>query len=36
MAPADSDYESRLTTEEDLRAIGVGKVIPHDAPITLW
>jgi len=35
MAPADGDYEPRLTTEEDLQATCVGKVIPHDAPITL-
>lgn len=35
MSPADSEYEPRLTTEEDLRAIVVGKVIPHNAPITL-
>ena len=35
MAPADSDYEPPLAVEEDLQAICVGKVIPHDAPITL-
>jgi GrpB-like predicted nucleotidyltransferase (UPF0157 family) len=35
MAPADSEYEPRLSTEEDLQAICVGKVIPHDAPVTL-
>ena len=35
MAPADSEDEPRLTTEEDLQATSVGKVIPHDAPITL-
>ena len=33
MSPAES--EPRLTTEEDLRAIAAGTVIPHDAPITL-
>lgn len=35
MAPADSEYEPRLSTEEDLQAISVGKVIPHNAPVTL-
>jgi GrpB-like predicted nucleotidyltransferase (UPF0157 family) len=35
MAPADIEHEQRLITEEDLQAISVGKVIPHDAPITL-
>ena len=35
MAPAESEYEPQLTTEEDLQATRIGKVIPHDAPITL-
>ncbi len=35
MVPADSEDEPRLTTEEDLQAISVGKVVPHNAPITL-
>jgi GrpB-like predicted nucleotidyltransferase (UPF0157 family) len=35
MAPADSGHEPRLTTEEDLRGISVGEVIPHNAPVTL-
>jgi len=35
MAPAESEDEPRLTTEEDLQAISVGKVITHNAPITL-
>jgi len=35
MAPADSDYEPRPATEEDLQGICAGKVIPHDARITL-
>jgi GrpB-like predicted nucleotidyltransferase (UPF0157 family) len=35
MAPADSEYEPRLSTEEDLQAISVGKVIPRNAPVTL-
>jgi GrpB-like predicted nucleotidyltransferase (UPF0157 family) len=35
MAPAESDYQPQLTTEEDLQAIAVGTVTPHNAPITL-
>jgi GrpB-like predicted nucleotidyltransferase (UPF0157 family) len=35
MSPADSDYEPQLTTEEDLKAISIGKVIPLNGPITL-
>jgi GrpB-like predicted nucleotidyltransferase (UPF0157 family) len=35
MSPADSEHEPRLTTEEDLRAIAIGTVIPHNAPVTL-
>jgi GrpB-like predicted nucleotidyltransferase (UPF0157 family) len=35
MSPADSEHEPRLTTEEDLRAIAIGTVTPHNAPITL-
>ena len=35
MAPADSGHEPRLTTEEDLQAISVGEVVPHNAPVTL-
>jgi GrpB-like predicted nucleotidyltransferase (UPF0157 family) len=35
MAPAESEYEPPLTTEQDLRAARIGTVITHDAPITL-
>src|SRR5215469_14144983 len=35
MSPADSEHEPRLTTEEDLRAVVIGTVIPHNAPVTL-
>lgn len=35
MSPADSEHEPRLTTEEDLQAVSVEKVIPHNGPITL-
>lgn len=35
MASADSAREPQLTTEEDLQAISVEKVVPHNAPITL-
>ncbi len=35
MSPAESEYEPQLTTEEDLQAAAIGKVIPHNAPITL-
>jgi GrpB-like predicted nucleotidyltransferase (UPF0157 family) len=35
MAPAESEDEPQLTTEEDLQAISTGKVTPHNAPITL-
>jgi GrpB-like predicted nucleotidyltransferase (UPF0157 family) len=35
MAPADSGQEPQLTTDEDLQAIAIEKVIPHNAPITL-
>jgi GrpB-like predicted nucleotidyltransferase (UPF0157 family) len=35
MSPAGSEYEPQLTTEDDLQAITIEKVIPHDGPITL-
>jgi len=35
MSPAGSDYEPQLTTEDDLQAITIEKVIPHNGPITL-
>jgi GrpB-like predicted nucleotidyltransferase (UPF0157 family) len=35
MSPAGSEYEPQLTTEDDLQAITIEKVIPHNAPITL-
>jgi len=35
MSPPENECKARLTTDEDLQAIAVGKVIPHNAPITL-
>jgi GrpB-like predicted nucleotidyltransferase (UPF0157 family) len=35
MSPAGSEYEPQLTTEDDLQAITIEKVIPHNGPITL-
>jgi GrpB-like predicted nucleotidyltransferase (UPF0157 family) len=35
MSPPENECNARLTTDEDLQAIAVGKVIPHNAPITL-
>jgi GrpB-like predicted nucleotidyltransferase (UPF0157 family) len=35
MSPAGSEYEPQLTTEDDLQAITIAKVIPHNGPITL-
>jgi hypothetical protein len=35
MSPADSEHEPQLTTEDDLQAIFIQKVIPHHGPITL-
>ena len=35
MSPPENECKARLTTDEDLQAIAVGKVIPHSAPITL-
>ena len=35
MSPADSEHEPPLTTGEDLQAIAVETVIPHNGPITL-
>lgn len=35
MSPAANEYEPQLTTEEDLQAITLERVIPHNAPITL-
>jgi GrpB-like predicted nucleotidyltransferase (UPF0157 family) len=35
MSPADSEHEPHVTTEEDLQAISIEKVIPHNGPITL-
>jgi GrpB-like predicted nucleotidyltransferase (UPF0157 family) len=35
MSPADSEHEPQLTTEDDLQAIFIQKVIPHHGPITM-
>ena len=35
MSPAGSEYEPQLTTGDDLQAITIEKVIPHNGPITL-
>ena len=35
MSPPENECKARHTTDEDLQAIAVGKVIPHNAPITL-
>ena len=35
MSPPENECKARLTTDEDLQAIAVGTVIPHNAPITL-
>jgi GrpB-like predicted nucleotidyltransferase (UPF0157 family) len=35
MSPPENECNARLTTDEDLQAIAVGTVIPHNAPITL-
>jgi GrpB-like predicted nucleotidyltransferase (UPF0157 family) len=35
MSPPENECKARLTTDEDLQAIAIGKVIPHNAPITL-
>jgi GrpB-like predicted nucleotidyltransferase (UPF0157 family) len=35
MSPPEKECKARLTTDEDLQAIAVGKVIPHNAPITV-
>ena len=35
MSPPENECKARLTTDEDLQAIAVGTVIPHNAQITL-
>ena len=35
MSPPENECKARLTADEDLQAIAVGTVIPHNAPITL-
>jgi GrpB-like predicted nucleotidyltransferase (UPF0157 family) len=35
MPSADDEHETQLTTDEDLQAIVIGKVIPHNAQVTL-
>jgi GrpB-like predicted nucleotidyltransferase (UPF0157 family) len=35
LLPAESEYEPRLTTDEELQATRVGRLVPHNAPITL-
>ncbi len=35
MPPPGSDHEERLTTDAELQAVRVGKLTPHNAPITL-
>jgi GrpB-like predicted nucleotidyltransferase (UPF0157 family) len=34
MSPADNEHEPQLTTEDDLQAIFIQKVIPHNGPVT--